>query len=285
MNSTVMKTGFKFALVSQLIGIASAIYSPSIPTAAERKPPPSQAVLNAIRDRGRLLAMMDRAAWVCTDRFRERRKALSKERGAFIAYIDNGTYKVAFGVGSEDGKTFLTSFEGIFYQQTARCDLDSFDPPRQDDGWLKEAYAAIQLARKAFKADPNVEAYNYAVVPESAEEVSVYFYPGTTGQVPVLGADAKISVRGEKTEVTRYHIALLKQVPPEKKGDELVASMHTHLLDNLPNPLDVLYVMNRWIKAPEYILGEVWVFYINLNGEIEFAAYTDQVGKGGIKGK
>lgn len=258
-----------------------AIFLPAVAAGAERKPPPSQAALNAIRDRGRLLAFMDRAAWVCTDRFRERYKGPPKERGAFIAYVDNGVYKVAFGAGSEDGKTFLTSFEGIYDQQTARCDIDTFDPPRQDAGWLREAYAAIQLASKAFKADPNVEAYNYAVVPESAEEISVYFYPGTTGQVPVLGADAKISVRGDKTEVTRYHIALLKQPPPDKKGDELVASMHTHLLDNAPNPLDVLYVMNRWIKVPEYIAGEMWIFYISLNGEIELAAYTDQIGKGG----
>jgi hypothetical protein len=263
---------FNFALIVGLV-------LSSIATAAERKPPPSQAALNAIRDRGRLLAFMDRAAWVCTDRVQERHKGSLGEGGAFIVYVDNGVYKVAFGVGNEGGGTFLTKFEGIYNLQSAGCDVESFDPPRQDTGWLPEAYTALRRAGSIFERDPQAEAYNHAIVRESADEISIYFYPGTTGNDLVLGADAKISVRGENTEVTRYHKALIKQSVPENKDQQLKASFHTHILDNAPNPLDVLYVMNRRTKVPEYIAGEMWVFYIAPNGEVEFAAYTDQLGK------
>jgi hypothetical protein len=68
---------------------ALAACSPAATAPARREPPPSQATLDAIASRGRLLAQMDQAAWKCTDAVRAQRQ-ISKRGGAYIVYRNVG---------------------------------------------------------------------------------------------------------------------------------------------------------------------------------------------------
>jgi hypothetical protein len=159
---------------------------------AEASPKPSSAELAAITERGRLLAEYDTAAWQATDAIRSAYpKAKPSER--YIAHKAEAGWVVVFGRLNGAGDKFLVAYEATQTGSSARFEVRSFEPLREDMGWNLLAARGIATASTDFGGTERP--YNIAVLPAELGSVYVYFYPAQVQEgVYPLGADVRYRI-------------------------------------------------------------------------------------------
>ena len=253
-------SGFLFVVV--LILAVDAI-------AVGEKDLPSQAELDAITARGRLLAEYDTASWYATDSV----QALKPPAGSVGRYIakkmENG-WVVAFGRMNERGDGFLVVYEATQGATPHDFTVQTYDPPREETGFYLNAEKAMETVLKDFQREQRT--YNMSVIPADGGQMYVYIYPGSTvSGVYLLGGDARYLISADGATVVekrQLHKSVLEFSGGEK-GKMPVSGMHSHVLSDIPEDTDVMYVLTRKPAIPEYVITAskvIWV--IGTDGSI-----------------
>jgi len=231
---------------------------------------PSDAELAAISERGRQLAEYDGAAWQATDALMAARPAEDR-LGSYVARKTEAGWAVAFGRLDEAGEKFLVTYEAVSKGKKAKFEVKGFDPPREDTGWNLATARGIQTARKDF--GPLSRPYNHAVLAAEQGELYVYLYPAQTKEdVYPLGGDVRYRVSPDGTRIIdkrQMHKTII-EMTTRQKGVKTEHGWHTHVLSVLPEDTDVLMVLIRKPRIPEYIGAGAYLFAIDVDGEISW---------------
>jgi hypothetical protein len=234
-------------------------------------PKPSNSELAAITARGILLAEYDQAAWHATDAA----QAVHPSDGKVKRYIARKTlsgWVVDFGRLDETKSKFLVAYEAIETADLTHFTVNTLQPERQDTGFDLAAAKSIDLALADFKGAGRP--YNVAVLPDDPDGLFVYLYPAQTkdGVYP-YGGDVRYLVAQDGSSIVakrQLHQTVLESVPPSD-GSKTVAGYHTHVLSDLPEDTDVLLVLSRQPKVPEYVAAGGRIFVIAVDGTIKIA--------------
>lgn len=227
---------------------------------------PSTAELAAISERGRALAEYDAAAWHATDAVLATHPK-DESPGRYIAHKTQSGWIVDFGRLNANGDRFLVAHEAT--QAGDQYTVRSFDPAREDVGWNLAAASAIETAMHDFQGA--TRPYNVAVLPAKDEGMYVYLYPAQVKEgIYPLGADVRylISADGSKiTEKRQMHKTIIEN-RPASAGVKEVGGYHTHVLSDVPEDTDVLLVLTRQPRMPEFVGTPKYVYIIGVDGNI-----------------
>jgi hypothetical protein len=235
---------------------------------AEASNPPSATELAAITERGRLLAAYDWVAWHATDAvMTDHPKA--DPTGRYIARKTDAGWVVDFGRLSTTGDSFLVADEATQMGGSAKFQVRTFDGARKDTGWNLSAARAIETASGDFGETDRP--YNIAVLPAGGGRLYVYLYPAQTdaGVYP-LGGDVRylISPDGMKiVEKRQLHKSII-ETAPANSGEEVKGGYHVHVLSDLPEDTDVMFVLTRKPLMPEIVLAGGSLYAIDVHGAI-----------------
>ena len=230
---------------------------------------PSDSELAAITARGVLLAEYDTAAWQATDAVQAAHPVEGRV-GRYIARKTDAGWVVDFGRLNQAQDKFLVAYEAV--QVSAKFEVKSFDPAREDTGWNLAAAKGIETAMRNFGGASRP--YNIAVVPAEHESMYVYLYPAQVkaGVYP-LGADVRYRVSPDGIKILekrQMHKTIIESIPPSVPGT-VAGGYHTHVLSNLPEDTDVLLVLTRTPRVPEMVAAGAYMFTIDVNGKITVA--------------
>jgi hypothetical protein len=147
----------------------------------------------------------------------------------------------------------------------------SYETPQRDTGFYLAAAKGIENALKDFQGAPRP--YNVSVLPADASQLYIYFVPAQTenGVYP-LGADARylISPDGNTIiEKRQLHKGIIPSGGPIPAGTTLAGGTHSHVLSNIPEDTDVFHVLARKPSIPEYIVTEIAIYAVNVDGTIK----------------
>jgi hypothetical protein len=241
----------------------------AIPLTAQVKDKDLQAYLAGVTDRGRALYAYDQAAWHGTDAF----FGLRPDTNGLTHYICIKTpkgWEVVFPKWNETQDHLLVVYEAMESDTPGKFTAQRYDPPREAADELIGEERALELALKTFPR-PN-RSYNTAILPSGNGNLYVYLYPAQTKEtVWPLGGDVRytISADGKQILETRQlHKTILDMEYDPKK--QIVAGTHSHVLSDVPEDTDVLYVLNRRPLIPEYIGAGKHLFIVNIDGGIKF---------------
>jgi hypothetical protein len=227
---------------------------------------PSEAELAAITARGELVAEYDAAAWQATDAVQASHPVEGRV-GRYIARRTDAGWVVDFGRLNQSQDEFLVAYEAV--RVSAKFEVKSFDPAREDTGWNLAAAKGIDTALKDFGRTSRP--YNIAVLPAESEGMYVYLYPAQVeaGVYP-LGADVRYRVSSDGTKIIekrQMHKTIIQSVT--KRTDMTVkVGYHTHVLSDVPEDTDVLLVLTRKPQVPEIVFAGAYMFTIHTNGKI-----------------
>lgn len=228
---------------------------------------PSTAELAAITTRGRLLAEYDTAAWHATDAVLATTPK-EKSSGRYIGHKTDSGWVVDFGRLSASGDKFLVAHEAI--QAGEQYTVRSFDPAREDVGWNLAAAKAIETAMQDFQG-ANCP-YNVAALPAEGQGIYVYLYPAQVKEgVYPLGADVRYQISPDGTKITekrQMHKSII-ETAPASTDMKVEAGYHTHVLSDVPEDTDVLLVLTRRPRVPEFVgTTSKYVYTIGIDGNI-----------------
>jgi hypothetical protein len=227
---------------------------------------PSAAELAAVSERGRLLAEYDSAAWQATDAVMAAHPQADPS-GRYIAHKTEAGSVVDFGRLSATGDKFLVAYEATQTGSPARFQLRSFDPMREDTGWNLPAAKGIETAAGDFGATDRP--YNMAVLPAEGGSLYVYLYPAQVevGVYP-LGADVRYRVSLDGTRIIekrQLHKSII-ETAPASSADAVAGGYHVHVLSDLPEDTDVMFVLTRKPRVPEVVLAGAYMYAIDVHG-------------------
>jgi len=247
-----------------------------------RKEPPTKDELAAITERGRGLAGYDAAAWHASDAV----QAKQPKQGSVVRYIarksDEG-WVVAFGRLDQKQRRFLIAYEATQGDKPDVFVVKQVTPPKEDTGFFLSAARAIDTSLKDFTEhfEGEQRPYNVAVLPAEKGRLWVYLLPAPTKpNVWPLGGDVRYLVSGNGIKVIekrQLHKAVIENEPPNQEGNQQVAGIHTHVLDDTPEDSDVFHVLTRKPSVPEMILTKQFVFQVNPDGSIKFQGNAEEV--------
>ncbi len=226
------------------------------------------AYLAGVTERGRALYAYDQAAWHGTDAF----LALHPDTNGLAHYICLKTpagWEVVFPRWNETHDRLMVAYEAKQAGGPESYTAVKYDPPREGPDDLVAKERALELAIGDF-GTPN-RSYNTAILPSEDGNLYVYLYPGQTkSDVWPLGGDVRytISADGKRiVEKIQLHKAILDmEFDP---AEHPVAGIHGHVLSDVPEDTDVLYVLTRRPSMPEYIGAGKRVFIVNTDGSIQ----------------
>jgi hypothetical protein len=239
-------------------------------TEARATSKPSVAELAAITERGRMLAEYDTAAWQATDALMAAHPK-TQPSGRYIAHKTLTGWVVDFGRLNASEDKFLVAYEAI--QAGGQYTVKSFDPAREDTGWNLAATKGIEAAMRDFgKAD---RPYNVAVLPAAKDSLYVYLYPAQVkaGVYP-LGADIRYRFSSDGTKIVEkrpLHRTIIEYAAPVGAAEKAASGYHTHVLTNLPEDTDVLLVLTRRPRVPEFVGVGAYMYTIGVDGAITVA--------------
>ncbi len=247
--------------------------------AKDKEKPPTSEELAAISARGKLLAQYDQIAWHATDKLLEQHVAEGLVRGYIVEFKEKD-WVIAFGRLTEDRTGLIVEF-----QATTSPDLSVKPQPPDskqvvDHADLFREFLAMDTARSAFGKQSRP--YNAAVLLAPGGQYFVYFYPGSTdADVILMGGDVRFLVSSDgKTilEKRELHASIREWSTKEPKdGGKLQAAYHTHVLSDVPEDTDVMYVLMRHPPVPEYVASKKYTYLISAEGDIQFLGETDKV--------
>lgn len=255
------------------------------PIYADSKKPPSQASLDAISARGRLLADYDRAASAASDAVQEINPKEDRVT-QFVAVMDKTGWKVLFARLDKKKQNFLVAYEAVSQDSSlTKFDVKSNDPPVTVTGFPLFAVKAMATALAKFQIEEQ-RAYNIAALPADRGRLWVYIYPAqTSSDIWPLGGDNRylISANGEKIIANRRMHKTIIDFPSPPTGTKIESGYHTSVLDNIPEDSDVFYVLTRRPSVPEFVVTRNFTYLINTDGSIKFHGTRQEFGRqGGI---
>lgn len=249
---------------------------------AQRNSPPTESELAEITARGRALAEYDVAAWHSTDAV----FALKPEEGSFTRYIaqksSNG-WTVMYGRFNEKRDKFLITYEANQGATPKEFTVKKYDQPKEDTGFYFSAAKAIETALADFRGEKRP--YNVAVLPTKLNQMYVYVVPAQTkiGIYP-LGGDARYLISQDGTKIVekrQLHKSILEfSAPPN--GEE-VTRYHVAVLDDIPEDTDVFHVLARSPAVPELVASQKYVYSIKTDGTILYLMTMEAFRKIGSK--
>lgn len=234
------------------------------------KPATPKATLAAISERGRALYAYDQAAWKGTDAvFALKPQPKTEGMTHYICIKTPQGWHVIFPRWNSAHDQLVVAYEAT---QTAdgKYDARAIDPPKVGDKQVQTTALALELAINDFKKPQRP--YNAAILPAPAGNFYVYLYPGQIkANAWPIGGDVRYTISGDGQKILdkrQLHKTILDAEP--KAGSNEVAGYHFHILSDLPEDTDVLYVMNRKPSMPEYIVAgqDKKTFLINTDGSI-----------------
>ena len=242
---------------------------------AEKPSKPSAQVLAAITMRGKDLADYDNAASHASDAVQEVAKNIESVHRYIARKVGNG-WTVDFGRLNNTKDAFLVSYEAVQSGEPGHFQVSHLEPAREDKSWDLAAAIGIELVLRDFHGANRP--YNIAVLPGDSGDMFVYLYLAqvTPGVYP-YGADARYRVSGDgKTilEKRQLHKSVIEIPPGDSTQDQTVGAYHVHVLTDLPEDTDVLLVLARSPKVPEFVGAGGLVFKIDVNGSITIIGKT-----------
>jgi hypothetical protein len=237
---------------------------------------PEQSMLDEISRRGKLLFDYDKYCAVCTDVLLAKAKPEPGRAPMYIGMqLPSGDWNFAFGKLNE-GKTEFEIAYSVSMGPEKLPVLKTHEKPVVDtDAFLKRARAIDSCAVKTKRTAASM---NYAVLPASEGSFWVYFYPATSEpHVYLLGGDVRylVSPDGKQvTETRQMHKSILSW---PNRGDnaaasapqELKAGVHSAIVDDRPEDTDVMHVLMRVPRVPEFVGTKNWIYVIETNGSIK----------------
>jgi hypothetical protein len=223
--------------------------------------------LDGVTERGRALYAYDQAAWHGTDAF----LALHPDTTGLTNYICRKTasgWVVSFGKWDEAHDKFFVVYEADESGQPGNYEAKKYNPPLDATNDLAAMERALELASADYQRPKRP--YNSAILHAPGGNFYVYLYPGQTKDtIWPLGGDVRYTISADGKQIIekrQLHKTILDiEFKPE---DHPVAGVHSHILSDLPEDTDVLYVLNRRPLIPEYIGTEKKNYLVNTDGTI-----------------
>jgi hypothetical protein len=224
-------------------------------------------LLAGVTERGRELYDYDQCAWHGTDAI----LAMHPDMSGVAHYLCVNTptgWRLVFPRWNATHDGLMVAFEAD--GSGKNYDARAFDSPVDAGDDLMARERALELALKSFH--PAHRAYNTAILDAPNGDFYVYVYPGQTKDtVWPLGGDVRYTIRGDGKKIVEtrpLHKTILDM--EYDPGDTPTSGFHMHVLSDVPEDTDVLYVLNRRPLIPEYI-GTLsgWIFVIHTDGTIE----------------
>jgi hypothetical protein len=236
----------------------------------QRKEPGSEAELQAITERGRLLWEYDNAAWYSTDAV----QAASPVEGRVQRYVGRKTatgWTVVYGRFNEKHDLFLIAYEAVQRATAKDFKIITHDPPLEDKGFYFAAANALETGIAAFAGAKRQ--YNAAVLPADKNQFWVYLTPAQTDiKIWPLGADVRYLISDDGlhiVETRQLHKSII-EYGPSKAENTMQAGFHTAVLDELPEDTDVFLVLSRKPSVAEWIATRTYVYRIDPDGKINY---------------
>ncbi len=238
----------------------------AVTSAEQLKEADLKAYLAGVSERGKDLYAYDQAAWHGTDAF----FALKPDTRGLTRYICVKTpsgWRVFFPRWNETHDQLMVVYEAK--EVGGRFTAIKFDSPALAKEDLIAKERALELATKDF-GDPK-RPYNSAILPAPDGHIYVYFYPGQTKEnVWPLGGDVRYTISADGTKIiTRRQLHKSVLDTEFKPGGGQVSGYHSHVLSDVPEDTDVLYVLNRKPSIPEYVGASKKIFVVNPDGSVE----------------
>lgn len=230
------------------------------------------AYLAGVTERGRALYAYDQAAWHGTDAF----FALHPDTNGLTHYICISTpagWVADFPRWDAAHEHLLIAYEAREAGQPGNFEARALDPPAEADATMVAKERALELAIADFPAQNRP--YNTAILPAPDGNLYVYIYPAQTkNNVWPIGGDARYTISADGKQILakrQLHKAILDMEFDPTKHE--VAGYHSHVLSDVPEDTDVLYVLTRKPSLPEYIAAGKRMFVVNTDGSIELVKH------------
>jgi hypothetical protein len=223
--------------------------------------------LVGVTQRGRELYAYDQAAWHGTDAF----LALHPNTEGLTRYICTKTPKgwlVTFPKWNIAHDHLIAAYEARQTEAPNVYKATAVEPSRETSDALVPMELALETALRDFQGAKRP--YNDAVLPAPGGQLYVYIYPAPTeNDVWPLGGDVRYTISADGKQVVEKHqmhksILDMKYDPKQ----QTVAGYHTHILSDIPEDTDVLYVLERRPLMPEYVGSKRGIFVIATDGSI-----------------
>lgn len=239
----------------------------AIPAATQVKNKDLDSYLPEVTARGKALYAYDQAAWYGTDAF----FALHPETNGLAHYIcvkSTIGWVVYFPKWNALHDHIQVMYQAAETGEPGVFKATKYDPPRESSDDLIAEERALELTIDDFR--PQGRPYNTAILPAEGGTFYVYLYPGqTVNDVWPIGGDVRYRISSDGRSIIEkrlLHKSILDmKFDPQQKA---VAGVHTHVLSDVPEDTDVLYVLTRKPSMPEYIGAGKRVFVINVDGSI-----------------
>ncbi|MEP6900283.1 MAG: hypothetical protein ABJA66_00955 [Actinomycetota bacterium] len=241
----------------------------------QREKPATQAELDEITTRGKMLYEYDVAAWHSTDAV----LALSPTEDSFTGYIGKKTdqgWVVAYGKLNDKKDKYLIVYEAVQGAKAEEYKAVKLAKPREDIGFYLNAAKAFDTVQADFKGLNRP--YNFAVLPAKDDEFFVYVLPAQTeAEIFPLGGDVRYRISKDGTKVMekrQMHKSIIEfKVPPP--NIKPVTGYHTAILDDVPEDSDVFHVLTRNLNLPELVVSQRFVYRIAPDGTIIYLMTTE----------
>lgn len=235
---------------------------------------PTRAALDSISARGAKLAAYDRAAHDASDALMKINPAPGSAR-FYIAAGHSDDWTVYFGNLSPARDTFYIIYSAAKERTDSVYKAGRMPYTNANTGDQLFAARAVATALEFFGNGAH-RPYNYAAIRAARAEWWVYLYPAQqTSKSWPLGADVRFRVSsdgGHILERHRMHISVLESPVGdsiEVDGGRLTAYYHSAVVDNRPEDTDVLAVLARQPRYPEFVsVDGGYVYKIDVNGTI-----------------
>ncbi len=230
-----------------------------------------KATLKGVTDRGRALYAYDQAAALGTDAiFSLKPKPNTEGLTHYVCVHTPKGWRFIFPKWNAAHDRVVVAYDAV---ETApgKFEAHKIDPPETGNKELQMSELALELAVHDFKQPGRP--YNTAILPAPGGNFYVYLYPGQIkNNTWPIGGDIRYTISGDGQKIINKR-PLHKEIldAESKPGSKQVAGYHFHILTDLPEDTDVLYVLNRKPSIPEYVGVGKEFFLINTDGSITTA--------------
>lgn len=214
---------------------------------------------------GRALFAYDQAAWHATDAF----LGLHPNTEGLTHYLCIKTptgWLVTFPKWSSARDRLLAAYEARETEHPGVFKAAAVDPPRETDDSLVAMELALETALKDFRGENRP--YNTAVLPAPHSRLYVYIYPGQTKEaVWPIGGEVRCTISADGTRIVEKR-TMHESILDIEYDPKLKIEAGTHSLSDMPEDTDVLCVLERQPRIPEYVDSSRGTFVIETDGSI-----------------